>query len=73
MMEWGAAPARKPRKLRVREGRTNLGLTRDWTIWIPRSAKADLGAPAKKYGARSYVRSARGKLAFYPPLEGEGR
>jgi len=29
-----------------RDGRTNLGFTRDWKIWIPRSAKADLGAPA---------------------------
>ena len=38
------------------DGRTNLGFTRDWQIWIPRSAKADLGAPAKKYGERSIGR-----------------
>jgi hypothetical protein len=43
----------------LEDGRTNLGFTRDWPIMIPRSAKADLGAPAQKYGVRS----------FAPPVE----
>jgi hypothetical protein len=40
-------------------GRTNLGFTRDWLSVFARSAKADLAAPAKEYGARSYARIAR--------------
>jgi hypothetical protein len=51
-------------------GRTNLGFTRDWKIWIRRSAKADLGAPAQKMrgaehcSSRADLRSTRDAIAL---------